>query len=146
MGTPGELAGKIGLTSYLLTAWSPDSSGEGSYRALVGLELPGTGSGAPLISLETVLKLSIGQVWLTIDYTKNSFLLMLTDIALKFMGLLKIPPGGSTLFYLFGNPHSEGRASGLGWYAMYKQKAQKTAEITEGSDATKPFPGIGAGA
>ena len=122
MGTPGDLAGKVNLTSHLLTAWAPDSSGNGSYKALVGLELPGTGGGAKLISLQTVLKLSIGQLRLAYDKNKQSFLLMLTEIALKFLGLLKIPPGGSSLFYLFGNPKSEGKPSGLGWYAMYHQK------------------------
>lgn len=126
MGTPGDLAGKVSLTSYLLTAWAPDSSGEGGYKALVGLELPGTGGGAKLISLQNVLKLSIGLLRLTFDESKNSFLLMLTDIALKFLGLLKIPPSGSTLFYLFGNPTAEGQASGLGWYAMYRQKKNNT--------------------
>jgi hypothetical protein len=126
MGTPGELAGKVSLTSHLLIAWVPDSSGD-NYKALVGIELPGTGGGAKLISLQNVLKLSIGQIRLI--YSKNEqepeksgFLLMLTEIALKFLGLLKIPPSGSTLFYLFGNPESEGKPSGLGWYAMYRQK------------------------
>jgi hypothetical protein len=122
MGTPGSLAGDVGLTSSLLTAWSPASTGS-QYRALVGLELPGTGGGAKLISLQSVLKLSIGQIRLTYVAGKESFLLMLTEIALKFLGLLKIPPNGSTLFYLFGNPKSDGKASGLGWYAMYRQKA-----------------------
>jgi hypothetical protein len=41
--------------------------------------------------------------------------------------MLKIPPDGSTLFYLFGNPNAGGKASGLGWYAMYaKKKAPAT--------------------
>lgn len=119
MGTPGNLAGTIGLTSGLLTAWAPVSADAGRYRASLGIQLPGTGGGANLISLQNVLRLSIGQMWLTYDRDKRSFLLMLTEIALKFMGLLKIPPSGSTLFYLFGNPQSEGKASGLGWYAMY---------------------------
>jgi len=130
MGTPGDLAGKVNLTSYLLMAWAPDSSGEGSYKALVGLELPGTGGGAKLISLQNVLKLSIGHIRLTYDKNKNSFLLMLTEIALKFLGLLKIPPSGSTLFYLFGNPESGGKASGLGWYAMYRQKKTSSKALT----------------
>jgi hypothetical protein len=119
MGTPGNLAGTIGLTSGLLTAWAPASPDAGRYRASLGIQLPGTGGGANLISLQNVLRLSIGQMWLTYDRDKRSFLLMLTEIALKFLGLLKIPPSGSTLFYLFGNPQSEGKASGLGWYAMY---------------------------
>ncbi len=120
MGTPGNLAGNVGLTSGLLTAWAPQS-GPSGYSAIVGLRLPGTGGGAKLISLQNVLKLSIGQMALTFDRRTNSFLLMLTEIALRFLGLLKIPPSGSTTFFLFGNPKSGGKPSGLGWYAMFNR-------------------------
>jgi hypothetical protein len=104
-------------------------SGPDDYAALVGLRLPGTGGGAKLISLQTVLKLSIGQMVLTFDRRTNSFLLMLTEIALRFLGLLKIPPSGSSTFFLFGNPKSEGKPSGLGWYAMYNQLEPKQPQI-----------------
>jgi len=122
MGTPGALAGKAKLTSQLLTAWSTDSGGTTSYNAMVGIQLPGTGGGAKLISLQNVLKLSVNQIRLAYDPDQSSFLLMLTDIALRFLGLLKIPPSGSTLFYLFGNPDSGGKPSGLGWYALYNNE------------------------
>lgn len=128
MGTPGNLAGSVGLTSGLLTAWAP-KSGPDDYKALVGLRLPGTGGGAKLISLQSVLKLSIGQMVLTFDRTTNSFLLMLTEIALRFLGLLKIPPSGSSTFFLFGNPKSGGKPSGLGWYAMYNQLKPKPPQL-----------------
>lgn len=122
MGTPGNLAGKVGLVSRLLTAWAPDPlSAASGYKAMVGLQLPGSSGGANLISLQTVLKLSVGQIWLKYDVEKSAFLLLLTEIALKLFGLLSIPPG-STLFYLYGNPNSGGKPSGLGWYAMYRQK------------------------
>jgi len=120
MGTPGNLAGKVGLESSILTAWSPKAAAKGSYAALAGLQLPGTTGGAPLISLQTVLKLSIGSIRLTYDRNQDAFLMLLTEIALKFLGLIKIPPAGSTLFYLFGNPALEGKPSGLGWYAMFR--------------------------
>ncbi|HJT59190.1 MAG TPA: hypothetical protein VJ761_21970 [Ktedonobacteraceae bacterium] len=123
MGTPGELAGKVSLNSYLLAAWSPTSNEENTYRALVGLELPGTGGGAQLISLQTVLKLSIGQIRLTYLQEQQSFLLLFSEIALRFLGLLKIPPGGNTIFYLFGNPQSEGESAGLGWYTLYRKSS-----------------------
>lgn len=119
MGTAGELANKLNLESFLLINWGIHSSGS-SYSAAVGMALPGTGGGAKLISLQSVLKLSIGQIRLAYDDEHHSFLLMFTEIALKFLGLLKIPPSGSTLFYLFGNPNAGGKASGLGWYAMYR--------------------------
>jgi hypothetical protein len=128
MGTPGNLAGAVGLTSGLLTAWAP-KSGPDNYAAIVGLRLPGTGGGAKLISLQTVLKLSIGQMVLTFDRRSNSFLLMLTEIALRFLGLLKIPPSGSSTFFLFGNPKNEGKPSGLGWYAMFNQLKPKPPQI-----------------
>jgi hypothetical protein len=130
LGTPGDLAGKVGLNSYLLTAWAPDSQGD--YKAQVGLQLPGTGGGAKLISLQTVLQLSIGQIVLAYDQKKNAFLLMMTEIALKVFGLLKLPPNGSTLFYLFGNPDAAGKASGLGWYAMYNNEPKVMAAGREG--------------
>jgi hypothetical protein len=70
-----------------------------------------------------VLTLSIGQIRLTqvpaADGSKV-FMLMFTEIALKFLGLLKIPPGGNTLFYLFGDSKSTDEKGSLGWYAMYK--------------------------
>jgi len=121
LGTPGALAGNVGLTAQLLTAWAVSSTGSATYRAAIGVQLPGTGGGAKLISLQNVLKLSIGQLRLARDAKEQSFLLMLSEVALKFLGLLKIPPSGSTQFYLFGNPQSSGKPSGLGWYAMYKQ-------------------------
>jgi hypothetical protein len=121
MGTPGNLAGKAGLTSTLLTAWSPKTAALGSYAATVGLQLPGTTGGAPLISLQTVLKLSLGTIRLTYDTSQSAFLLLLTEIALKLLGLIKVPPAGSTLFYLFGNPALDGKPSGLGWYAMFRK-------------------------
>jgi hypothetical protein len=136
MGTPGNLAGAVGLTSGLLTAWAP-KSGPSAYSALAGLRLPGTGGGAKLISLQNVLKLSIGQMVLTFDRNKNSFLLMLTEIALRFLGLLKIPPSGSSTFFLFGNPAGDGKPSGLGWYAMFNRLTPKppAALPSEASDA-----------
>ncbi|MEE8534418.1 MAG: hypothetical protein V3S45_00140, partial [Kiloniellales bacterium] len=123
MGSPGALAGKAGLNSFLLIAWSPDSTGL-TYKTTVAIELPGTGGGAKLISLQNVLKLSIGQIWLNralrTDGQGRSWLLLLSEIALKFLGLLKIPPGGTSTFYLFGNPGGDS-ASGLGWYAIFKK-------------------------
>lgn len=140
MGTPGQLAGDVGLTSTLLTSWAPgggDAGGTGSLPATINLALPGTGGGAKLISLQTVLSLSIGMLRLTYDTTKNSFLLMMTEIALKFLGILKLPPSGSTSFFLFGNPNAGGKPSGLGWYAMYNNEP-KTQPKAITTAATPP--------
>ena len=81
------------------------------------------------------MKLSIGNLQLCYipneDPTKASFLLLLSEIALKFLGLLKIPPNGSTSFYLFGNPDASGEPSKLGWYAAYNQEMKKKQEALE---------------
>lgn len=135
LGSPGKLAGKAGLNSYLLVAWSPESSGK-NYKATVAIQLPGTGGGAKLISLQNVLKLSIGDIWLNRAFlppedetgtSKRAWLLLFSEIALKFLGLLKIPPGGTSTFYLYGDPKSGGKPSGLGWYAIYATESGKTA-------------------
>ena len=137
LGSPGALAGDIGLNSYLLVSWSPESEGE-TYRASVGIQLPGTGGGASLISLQNVLKLSIGQIWLNRARQKTSndrsWMLLFSEIALKFLGMLKIPPGGTSTFYLFGNPEAGDLPSGLGWYAVYrKDKSEETTRALEGT-------------
>ena len=132
MGTPGALASKINLSSTLLLAWADDSGAPdrgAELAAMVGLELPGTGPAGELFSLQTVLKVSVGVVRLLYNEEKSSFLLLMNEIALKFLGLLKIPPNGATSFFLFGNPEATD-PTGLGWYAIYNQdvpKPQKSA-------------------
>lgn len=129
MGTPGELAGKVSLTSSLLLAWS--GGGSEGYNVFIGIKLPGTGGGAKLFDLQGVLKLSIGDVRLYYvrdpEGKRESFLLTLTEIALKLLGIAKLPPGGATSFYLFGNSDPGARGCGLGWYAMYKKDAKGEA-------------------
>ncbi|AYZ65789.1 hypothetical protein EGY31_21245 [Burkholderia multivorans] len=146
LGTPGALAGKVGLNSDLLLAWAPGTASADdrvgndggkpdadTYLAQIGLSLPGSVGGAPLISLQTVMKLSVGMIRLLyVDGAskgKTGFLLLLTDIALKFLGLLKIPPNGSTAFYLFGNDKPGGTDNdGVGWYAIYNQDQPKPGQ------------------
>lgn len=142
MGTPGELAGKLKLTAWLLAAWSPGSgAGSPSYRAHLGISLPGTGGGARLLSLQGVLRLAIGELKMSSvpipgDAEKrDTFLLNMNDVGLKFLGLLKLPPNGSTAFYLFGNPDAQGDPSELGWYAVYNQDAPRQA-------AASPAPAL----
>jgi hypothetical protein len=88
----------------------------------IGIKLPGTGQGAPLISLQNVIKLTMGPIRLTYNSTNQSYILMLTEIALSLLGLLKIPPNGATSFFLFGNPDGASSADGLGWYALYNNE------------------------
>jgi hypothetical protein len=130
LGTPGALASKINLNSTMLLAWSDTSGaaqGSAGYQAMAGVQLPGAGSGGDVFSLQSVLKLSIGVVQLFYNDTQKSFLLLLNEIALKFLGLLKVPPSGATAFFLFGNPKADS-STGLGWYAIYNQEQKKPAK------------------
>jgi hypothetical protein len=127
LGSPGEMAGKVNLNAFLLLAWSPGLTADSdAYRVQVGLKLPGAGPDGGLLDLQGVVKLAVGDMRLVYVREQQSFLLVLHQIALRFMGLLKLPPSGDTDFYLFGNPKSGGRASGLGWYAVYRKKTEAT--------------------
>ncbi len=118
MGTLGDLAGKAGLASSLRLAWSAEASGNSeAYSAFVGVKLPGS-EGVKLFDLQGFMKLSIGAVRLGC-VGNGCFVMTLSSIALKLLGLLKIPPSGATSFYLFGSTSAEEK--GLGWYAMYKK-------------------------
>lgn len=122
MGSPGELANNIGFNASLLVAWSPGSkTTDPGYNALVGIKLPGTSSNAKLLSLQGVLKLSIDKLSLQYVPDQDSYLLTLSNIALKLLGILKLPPGGNTNFLLFGNPNPGTTAKSLGWYAAYNK-------------------------
>ncbi|MDY8137738.1 hypothetical protein [Aquimarina sp. 2201CG5-10] len=122
MGTPGELASSLDFNASLLIAWSPGNKAtDTAYNAFVGIKLPGTSSNAKLLSLQGVLKLSIDTLKLEYVEAQQSYLMTLSKIALKFLGILKLPPGGSTNFLLFGNPNPGATAKSLGWYAAYNK-------------------------
>jgi hypothetical protein len=141
LGTPGALAGKVNLDSSLLVAWADDSGhggsdGSGDFQAMVGIELPGAGGGGELFSLQTVIKLSIGLIQLMYappvegdEGKKGGFLLVMNQIALKLLGLEKIPPSGNVAFLLFGDPEAAD-STGLGWFAMYKQDSKEQSRVT----------------
>jgi hypothetical protein len=99
-----------------LLAWGPGSK-PGRPSLFMGLKLPGANADAKMLSIQGLLKLSIDNLQLL--STPQGFILKLNDISLKFFGLAKIPPGGSTAFYLFGNP--AGASKELGWYAAYNK-------------------------
>jgi hypothetical protein len=122
LGTPGELASSLGFNASLLIAWSPGSkTADPGYNAFVGIKLPGTSSNAKLLSLQGVLKLAIDKLSLQYVTAQNSYLLTLSNIALKLLGILKLPPGGNTNFLLFGNPNTGATSKSLGWYAAYNK-------------------------
>jgi hypothetical protein len=141
MGSAGALAGKLGLDAGLVVAWAPGRrAADTSYDAMVGLRLPGVAAKTNLLSLEGILALSIGTMRLTYDVpsgvSKRYWVLWLTEIALKFLGLLKIPPNGSTSFVCFGNPAAGGDPTALGWYAVYNQDKQKQNQLATDQQGT----------
>jgi hypothetical protein len=165
LGTAGELAGKLGLNAYLLLSWAPgstagpDVNGVTAYKAATSLHMPGTNNGAPLISLQNVLSMSYGTIQLLYENrevasplhpatlrpvtpvarpagtTPKQYMLLLNEIAIKFMGLLKLPPSGSTSFYLFGaaDPQDQ-QNTGLAWYAAYNNEPKSAATTVTESD------------
>jgi hypothetical protein len=157
LGSVGALASSAGLNASMIAAWAPSGSQNGApssaaarfalpvafgddpapqttfYDAMCGLRLPGVTAKAKLLSLEGVLALSIGDIRLTYapasaGETQRYWVLWLSDIALKFLGLLKIPPNGAISFACFGNPKADGKQSALGWYAVYNQDKKKKGD------------------
>lgn len=109
MGSTGGLSNTGSLTAPVLLAWAPNNP-----AVYMGIQLPGA------FSIQGLLKLDYHEIQLM--QTPKGFILKINDISLKFFGLAKIPPGGSTHFYLFGNP--AGATKELGWYAAYNKDPQ----------------------
>ena len=125
LGTPGALAAEVGWTASLVLAWGPGSGKTATTaRAAVGLHLPGAGGQSKLLSLQGVLKLTIGDLQLRC-VEGGAYMLTLRSIALHFLAL-QFPPSGSTAFYLFGKPGATpGERSPLAWYGAYAAAQQK---------------------
>ena len=145
MGTPGALVSKAGFESKMLIAWTPEVSDDPlTYPIFIGLKLPGAAPGAKLISLQGILKVSLDAIELTQQEREDktrAFCLKLANIGLKFLGFLKLPPGATINFFLFGDPTGKGS---LGWYAVYK-KDQASNEELIALDDTESAEAIPAG-
>lgn len=129
LGTPGALASAAGFTANLLLAWAPGSkAADSNYNLAVGLRLPGTGGDAKLLSLQGVVRVSIGDLKLLYVPEQKSYLLKLIDIGIRFLGIAKLPPGATISFYLFGNPEPGGSKDTLGWYAAYVKPVKDDKE------------------
>jgi hypothetical protein len=120
LGTPGALAAEVGFKASLLAAWAPGKPDAPNVG--VGLKLPGTGSGGKLLSLESVLKLKVGDVSLVRD--DNAYVLGLEQISLSLL-TLSFPPGGQVDALLFADPTGQDRTA-LGWYAGYAKTGGKS--------------------
>jgi hypothetical protein len=137
MGTPGALVAGAGFDSRMLLGWAATSRiGAEAPAAFCGLQLPGAAPGAKLLSLQGVLKVSIGSLALQREEVSgrpgvHAFVLRLGNVGLTFLGLAKLPPGATINFFLFGDPTGTGS---LGWYAAYtkpKDAAAHEGELLE---------------
>lgn len=114
LGSAGALAAEAGFQASLLTAWAPGSPT--SPNVAVALKLPGTGSGGKLLSLESVLKLKIGDLELT-RAGDGTYVLSLDRITLSVL-VLTFPPSGQLTARLFADPTGKDHTT-LGWFAGY---------------------------
>jgi hypothetical protein len=128
MGTPGALVASAGFDSRMLLGWAPTTgAGEQLPAALAGLQLPGAAPGAKLMSLQGVLRVTVGSLALRRDPVAgqagvSAFVLRLNNVGLTFLGVAKLPPGAVINFFLFGDPKGTGS---LGWYAAYTKAKQR---------------------
>ena len=130
LGTPGALVATAGFESRLVAGWAPrpkTGRGSASYALVTGIQLPGAAPGAKLLSLQGVLKLSIGAIRLLRQEVaghagQKAFVLQLRNVGLKFLGVAKLPPGATIDFFLFGALQGTGS---LGWYAAYRKDAEE---------------------
>lgn len=127
LGTAGALAAKAGFTANMLVAWGPRSQGSG-VRVAVGLALPGASPTSRALSLQSVLKLTIDRILLYRDKTADTFVLRLSNLLLSLLGV-KLPPGTSTAFILFGNPEP-GQRDAIAWYAALNREKKPTPTPT----------------
>jgi hypothetical protein len=112
LGGPGGLAAKIDFTATLVAAWAPTKN----LSVFLGIKLPGSSGASKELTLESVLKLSIGGIEFQVS-GDSTYMLKFDNIALKFF-LIKFPPSGQTNIYLFGDPNNQDNTT-LGWYAAY---------------------------
>ncbi|HXC04668.1 MAG TPA: hypothetical protein VNZ86_07935, partial [Bacteroidia bacterium] len=114
MGTPGALASAAGFNATFVIGWNVGATG-----AAAGLQLPGVNPQAPFLSLQGILRVDIGSIQLLVASDGVSYLMKINNIDLKVF-TLSFPPGGSTSFFLFGNPASStSQPQSMGWYAAY---------------------------
>ena len=138
LGTLGSLAGSVGLTVQLLTAWSPDSD-EAQGGVYLGLKLPGLSDLGMQLPLQGVLSLGFRSFEMqryAVEAGVYGYLLRLHRFALSFLGF-SVPPGNTDVV-LFGDPDKGGKGP-LGWYAAYakdlppkKKPALRAAEALRG--------------
>jgi hypothetical protein len=131
LGTLGALASNAGFAATLLAAWSP---GGDVNPVQLFLNLPGLGSGKKELSLQNILKLTIGGLSmapLVNDSDETyAYVLRLRNIALSLLGQ-KLPTSGATDIALFSDFRDAGGGSSLSWYAAYYTEAPAPPSLGE---------------
>ncbi|MNT54759.1 hypothetical protein D3C72_1919430 [compost metagenome] len=100
-----------------------------------------------MISLQGIFKLAIDNIGLMRQKVPGGdayyYCLRLDNIAIKFLGIAKLPPDANIQFFLFGDPKNTGS---LGWYAAYIADAAARQEPEpEQEQAALPLPAISLG-
>lgn len=119
LGSMGALAADAGFTAKLLAAWCP---GGDVPRVQMLMQLPGTSPGKKLISLQSVLSLYIGQLFL-VESTPGRFVLTLKNVGLSLLGV-KFPMGGNCDLVVFAGDGAD-PGQNLGWYGAYYAKTTR---------------------
>jgi hypothetical protein len=126
MGSIGALASKVGFNSEVILAWSP---GKNNNQAQIYAKMPfSRGIAGTNFSIEGVLKFAIGSILFFNDPSINQYSMIFTEVGVSLLGK-KLPPNGSTILYLFGNPDNpssvDSGKSNLGWFGAYKTNKPK---------------------
>ncbi|MBW3519855.1 hypothetical protein [Flavobacterium sp. NKUCC04_CG] len=120
LGSLGALAAKVGFDATLILAWRP---GIASNQTHIYVKMPFSGGGGGF-SIEGVLKFEIGSVLFFNEPKTRQYAMIFTQVGVSLLGK-KLPPNGSTVLYLFGNPDSPAASgsasSNLAWFGAYKQ-------------------------
>lgn len=123
LGTVGALAAKVGFEASLIVAWTP---GKNNNQTHMYVKMPFSGG----FSIEGVLKFAIGSVLFFNNPDKKEYAMIFTEVGVSLLGK-KLPPNGSTVLYLFGNPDSpaagDSGSSNLAWFGAYKQDKKEAS-------------------
>lgn len=128
LGSLGALASTVGFEASLILAWCP---GAVNNQTHIYVKMPFSGGGGGF-SIEGVLKFEIGSILFFSDPVIHQYAMIFTQVGVSLLGK-KLPPSGSTVLYLFGNPDNpaatESSTSNLAWFGAYKQ--DKKQEVTK---------------
>ncbi|MGM0174586.1 hypothetical protein [Enterococcus sp. DIV0800] len=111
LGGLGGLASDSVLTAKILLAWNPQGVG------YIGIHLPGQ------TMIQRVIELSLGEVRLIRREGNKALTLLISQVALRLLGVLKLPANGSFGLALSGDQN------GIGWFGAYQAKEKGAANV-----------------